>query len=70
MISVDLKSPKEANAFYYNPILEKIFFHMYETSILTFNITRMGVVKEVPADWTTVEVTENIIVGKSLKCVE
>lgn len=56
-ISIEFKSSEDANAFLCNPILKK---NGYETSIPTFNITRMGVVREVPADWTDAEVLENI----------
>ena len=46
-VSVEFKSPQDANSFIINSILHK---NCYVASIPTFNITRMGVVTGVPTD--------------------
>ncbi|XP_047021396.1 uncharacterized protein LOC124631200 [Helicoverpa zea] len=51
-VSVEFKSPQDANAFLINNILPK---NSFVASIPTFNITRMGVVTGVPTDLTEEE---------------
>lgn len=52
-VAVEFKSPEDANAFLSNPVLQQ---NNYEAVIPQFNITRMGLVRGVPADWTDEEV--------------
>lgn len=67
-VAVVFKSPEDANAFVTNPILEK---YKYQAVIPLFNITRMGVVRDVPIDMTDEQVCNEITVpygcGKVIK---
>lgn len=56
-ISVEFKSHQDANSFLINGVVAQ---HNYITSIPLFNITRMGIVRDVPVDWTEEEIVENI----------
>ncbi|KAJ0169488.1 hypothetical protein K1T71_015075 [Dendrolimus kikuchii] len=51
-ISVEFTSPQDANNFVNNPVL---LTANYKPSIPTFNVTRMGVVRDVPVDWSMEE---------------
>lgn len=67
-VAVEFKSPEDANAFLSNPVLEH---NKYLAYIPQFNVTRMGLVRGVPSDWTDEEVVTYIKVpygcGKILK---
>ncbi|XP_026746182.1 uncharacterized protein LOC113507525, partial [Trichoplusia ni] len=67
-ISVKFKGPEDANAFLNNADVKS---KGYITVIPTFNMTRMGVVKGVPADWTDLECFDDLSTpvgfGKILK---
>lgn len=52
-VAVEFKSPEDANAFLSNPILED---NKYHAVIPQFNVTRMGLVRGVPSDWSDEEV--------------
>lgn len=67
-VSVEFTKPEQANCFL---ICTKLFDKGYIASIPIYNITRMGVISDVPQDWTDEEVLLNIQVpdgiGKILK---
>lgn len=52
-VSVAFKSPEDANAFLSNSILEQ---NKYVATVPQFNVTRMGLVRGVPSEWTDEEV--------------
>lgn len=56
-ISVEFKSAGDANSFLDNPILQ---VNKYEVTIPTFNITKMGVVRNVPVDLSMDEFIESL----------
>lgn len=51
-VSVEFKGPEDANAFIDNDSIKQKGFTLM---IPTFNITRMGVVRGVPSDWSKIE---------------
>lgn len=57
-ISVEFKSYEDANKFLDNPILS---LSKYEASIPTYNITKMGIVRQVPVDLSMEEFVESIV---------
>ncbi|CAG9137836.1 unnamed protein product [Plutella xylostella] len=67
-VAVEFKSPESANAFIVHPELTP---KGYLTSIPTYNITRMGMVKEVPPEWSEEDIISNLTVptgcGKIIK---
>lgn len=67
-ISVEFSTFKSANDFLTNPILEMA---KYKTNIPTYNVTRMGLTKGVPVDWSMNEFVESLVLpsgcGKVLK---
>jgi len=56
-ISVQFKAPEDANTFLAN---SELINKGYDTSIPTYNITRMGIVRGVPVEWSDAEVIDNI----------
>lgn len=56
-ISVTFSNFTDANSFITNPLL---FTNKYVASVPTFNVTRMGVVRGVPTDWSMDELVESI----------
>lgn len=57
-LSISFSSGKDANDFIQNEALAKT--KKYTTSIPTFNICRMGIVKGVPEDWTHEDILLNL----------
>lgn len=58
-ISVTFKSALGANKFLDNPMLKS---YNYEAFIPTYNVTRMGLVRGVPVDWSMDEFVESLMV--------
>lgn len=56
-ISVEFKSFADANSFLEHPALST---GKYEAIIPSYSITRMGIVRQVPVDWTLEELAESI----------
>ncbi|XP_063892284.1 uncharacterized protein LOC135117294 [Helicoverpa armigera] len=56
-ISVEFESHEDANIFIESPAIK---LKGFVSTIPTFNITRMGVVKGVPTDWSELEVIDNL----------
>lgn len=56
-ISVEFKNHLEANNFVENPLLTD---NKYSASIPRFQISRMGVVRNIPNDWSLEELVQNI----------
>lgn len=56
-IAIQFKSAASANRFLNNPILKT---HKYEAIIPTYNVTRMGLVRGVPVDWSMDEFVESL----------
>ncbi|CAH2107431.1 unnamed protein product [Euphydryas editha] len=56
-ISIEFSSAQAANKFLQNPV---VVMCKYNTIIPTFNITRMGLVKGIPVDWSMDELVESI----------
>lgn len=56
-ISVEFKSAADANSFLNHPALNDC---NYIVNIPSFNVSRMGIIREVPVDWTMEELIENI----------
>ncbi|KAJ0172469.1 hypothetical protein K1T71_002741 [Dendrolimus kikuchii] len=67
-VSVEFLTPHDANEFVSNPILAD---SKYEAMIPTFNVTRMGIARDVPPDWSMEEFVNKIELpqgcGKILK---
>ncbi|XP_028172351.1 uncharacterized protein LOC114361497 [Ostrinia furnacalis] len=67
-LSISFSKFEDANSFLDNGSLK---FNKYKAFIPSFNVTRMGVVRGVPTDWTEEEIVSNISVpigcGKILK---
>lgn len=57
-IAIMFKSASGANKFLNNPLLRT---HKYEAFIPTYNVTRMGLVRGVPVDWSMDEFVESLI---------
>ncbi|CAH0702298.1 unnamed protein product, partial [Spodoptera exigua] len=55
-ISVEFESHQDANSFLVNCVVAQ----SYTTSIPQFNITRMGIVRDVPIEWSEEEIISNI----------
>lgn len=58
-LSVEFKTSKDANDFIDNPILP---LHKYTPSIPNYNITRMGLIKGIPTDFSMDELVESLII--------
>ncbi|KAJ8716397.1 hypothetical protein PYW07_003024 [Mythimna separata] len=56
-VSVEFKSHQDANSFLNNSILPK---NDYVAAIPQFNITRMGIVRDIPVEWSEDDVIANI----------
>ncbi|KAJ8734529.1 hypothetical protein PYW08_013779 [Mythimna loreyi] len=56
-VSVEFQSHQDANSFLISRILTQ---HNYIASIPQYNITRMGLVRDVPTEWSEEEIIENI----------
>ncbi|XP_045445751.1 uncharacterized protein LOC123653814 [Melitaea cinxia] len=56
-ISVQFTSAEAANSFLSNPVLDLC---KYKTTVPTYNITRIGLVKGVPVDWSMQELVESL----------
>lgn len=56
-IAIQFKSAAGANGFLNNPILKT---NKYEAIIPTYNVTRMGLVRGVPVDWSMDEFVESL----------
>lgn len=56
-ISIQFKSASGANNFLNNSMLQK---YKYEATIPTYNVTRMGLVRGVPVDWSMDEFVESL----------
>ncbi|CAK1597680.1 unnamed protein product [Parnassius mnemosyne] len=56
-ISVEFKSAADANCFIENPALAGA---KYDTVIPSYNVTRMGIVRQVPVEWTLEELISSI----------
>lgn len=56
-ISMEFLTPHDANNFISNPLLNSLKF---KAIIPTFNITRMGIARDVPTDWTMDEFVSNV----------
>lgn len=56
-VSVEFSNPADANSFITHPLIMQ---NGYSTSIPTYNITRMGVVREIPVDWSPEEISTNL----------
>ncbi|KAL0878633.1 hypothetical protein ABMA27_003708 [Loxostege sticticalis] len=56
-VSVEFKSATEANNFLNNDILSN---HKYTASIPSYNVTRMGLIKGIPIDWSMEELAESL----------
>ncbi|XP_028170146.1 uncharacterized protein LOC114359832 [Ostrinia furnacalis] len=56
-ISVEFVSPSAANNFLNNEILP---LYKYVASIPTYNVTRMGLIRNIPTDWTMEELAETL----------
>lgn len=57
-ISVEFKSPVAANKFISNPILEQ---HDYSASIPSYNISKLGIVRQVPIDLSMEDFVESVV---------
>ncbi|KAJ8709459.1 hypothetical protein PYW08_009463 [Mythimna loreyi] len=55
-VSVEFKSHQDANSFLISRILVQ---HNYVATIPQYNVTRMGLVRDVPTDWTEDEIIQN-----------
>lgn len=58
-LSVEFLSAKDANTFLINPLLP---LHSYSASIPTYNVTRMGLVRQVPTDLSMEQFVKDIVV--------
>lgn len=58
-VSVEFRSAEDANAFLNHPALAAA---KYEAIIPSYSVTRMGIVKQVPVEWTMEELVESISV--------
>ncbi|KAL0878506.1 hypothetical protein ABMA27_003600 [Loxostege sticticalis] len=58
-ISVEFSSSSAANNFINNDLLP---LHKYTASIPTYNVTRIGLIKGIPPDWSMEELAENLTV--------
>lgn len=56
-VSLSFSNFEDANSFIDSPMLDK---HDYRAFIPSFNITRMGIVRGVPVEWSEEEIKENI----------
>lgn len=56
-ISVEFSSATSANKFIHNPLLS---LHKYKAFIPTFNISRMGLVRGIPIDWSMEELSRSL----------
>ncbi|CAH2100585.1 unnamed protein product [Euphydryas editha] len=56
-ISVEFSAAQAANNFLKNPVLEMC---KYKASVPTYNITRMGLIKGIPVDWSMEELVESL----------
>ncbi|CAH2101655.1 unnamed protein product [Euphydryas editha] len=67
-VSIEFSSGENANNFITSP---SVIEHGYAASIPKYNITRMGVVRDIPTDWSLDEIIENLKVpsgiGKIIK---
>ncbi|KAL0850017.1 hypothetical protein ABMA28_006642 [Loxostege sticticalis] len=58
-LSIEFTSANAANSFMNNELLS---VHKYVATIPTYNITRMGIIKGIPPDWTMDELAESLTV--------
>ncbi|XP_060810051.1 uncharacterized protein LOC132904150 [Amyelois transitella] len=58
-ISIEFTDRDSANSFLENPLIPN---NKYTASVPRFNISRMGVVRDIPTDWTLEELINNISV--------
>lgn len=56
-VSVEFKSAAAANAFLEHPALQPAKF---EANIPSYNVTRMGIVRDVPVEWTLEELVQSV----------
>uniref|UniRef100_A0A2H1VSR0 SFRICE_035834 n=1 Tax=Spodoptera frugiperda TaxID=7108 RepID=A0A2H1VSR0_SPOFR len=55
-VSVEFESHEDANSF----LVNCAFLQNYNLSIPLFNIPRMGIVRDVPVEWTEDEIIDNV----------
>ncbi|KAL0880178.1 hypothetical protein ABMA27_002643 [Loxostege sticticalis] len=58
-LSVEFTSANAANSFLNNDVLS---LYKYTATIPTYNVTRMGIIKGIPPDWTMDELAESLTV--------
>lgn len=67
-ITIEFRNYQDANAFLNSPLLEQ---NNYKAFIPTFSITRMGVIRGIPVDWSEDDIMNNIEIpsgcGKVIK---
>lgn len=56
-VSINFHSANDANSFLDSPTLIQ---HKYKASVPSFNVTRMGLVRGIPSEWSPEEILENI----------